>query len=924
MPTKKKNQRHRKKSKLQHEESAKGESPFQSDLKPKPTSVPVSTVKATEHEKGAAPSSSPGTAAKPGTPAAGASAPPPAAAAGTVPVATVGAGLSGAPKVSAGASQGPPATGGRPTGAAGSTGTQSGGPKVTSQVSPATPAKAPQASAGSGTAGGAGGGAGGVGGTEKHSTSPVKPKDTSKDKAQSTAVPLAKLEPSKVSSAGVVKPSASAGVSVSPAHKDGGQSKDAKVHAEGPALTTKASAPVAAADPFDALAESLPSSDPQGPTGPQFTGPEVKERDVTSEVANRCGDRESTLPPGYRREDMEKKIPAGAPEKPEKQPKPMTTDEALETLSTGFLSSEVSSTGKPGVKQEVSGPASKSPAAPADKKTKVETASPSQSVKPKTDKVHVEEQTLGAKTSAPEKKSPVAAALPVKPKEQPKPSLDEAVKSHSAGFVSSSAPKLETNRAGAPPADKKAKIEKFLQETATAAQHSLQAVRSKTDAVGPMSVDAVDALGDLLPDSKPAPEAPAPKPGDIVDEKKLNPEEGVRVGEREDSIPPEYRFSKEDLQKYPAPPKQPSLDPDEALDLLSEDFSCSAAAPVAHASVPPSAPPKQADPMSADALSALEDMLPVSPPTPESPKLRPEDFIDEKELTAEKGVRVGERDDTLPPGYRFPKGDVSKEPAPPPREPSMDTDDALDILSGDFDTPAGGSTCHVSQPPSAPPADSSADFALEELAGDFIAPAAASKIHSAAPAPPKADRQLSESTSSAMDALGDTLMDISSTPEPTPVSPKDIVKEKEAVEEHVSKPGERDDSLPPDYRPTEADIKAAAEAKAKAKAEDSTKKKSLDEAAALDLLSSDFSTPAAPATSPVCPPHGPAAKTPPTKTAPGPVPHSTATGGLPETKPKDVKPKKVAGANVSASEDVSSKMSTDVVSTSSLKKGGKS
>ncbi|XP_076850978.1 calpastatin isoform X17 [Brachyhypopomus gauderio] len=764
MPTKKKNQRHRKKSKLQHEESAKGESPFQSDLKPKPTSVPVSTVKATEHEKGAAPSSSPGTAAKPGTPAAGASAPPPAAAAGTVPVATVGAGLSGAPKVSAGASQGPPATGGRPTGAAGSTGTQSGGPKVTSQ---------------------------------------------------------------------------------------------------------------------------------------------------------------------------EKKIPAGAPEKPEKQPKPMTTDEALETLSTGFLSSEVSSTGKPGVKQEVSGPASKSPAAPADKKTKVETASPSQSVKPKTDKVHVEEQTLGAKTSAPEKKSPVAAALPVKPKEQPKPSLDEAVKSHSAGFVSSSAPKLETNRAGAPPADKKAKIEKFLQETATAAQHSLQAVRSKTDAVGPMSVDAVDALGDLLPDSKPAPEAPAPKPGDIVDEKKLNPEEGVRVGEREDSIPPEYRFSKEDLQKYPAPPKQPSLDPDEALDLLSEDFSCSAAAPVAHASVPPSAPPKQADPMSADALSALEDMLPVSPPTPESPKLRPEDFIDEKELTAEKGVRVGERDDTLPPGYRFPKGDVSKEPAPPPREPSMDTDDALDILSGDFDTPAGGSTCHVSQPPSAPPADSSADFALEELAGDFIAPAAASKIHSAAPAPPKADRQLSESTSSAMDALGDTLMDISSTPEPTPVSPKDIVKEKEAVEEHVSKPGERDDSLPPDYRPTEADIKAAAEAKAKAKAEDSTKKKSLDEAAALDLLSSDFSTPAAPATSPVCPPHGPAAKTPPTKTAPGPVPHSTATGGLPETKPKDVKPKakggkskskpkKVAGANVSASEDVSSKMSTDVVSTSSLKKGGKS
>ena len=32
-----------------------------------------------------------------------------------------------------------------------------------------------------------------------------------------------------------------------------------------------------AVDPFDALAGSLPSSDPVAPKAPQYTGPEVKE-----------------------------------------------------------------------------------------------------------------------------------------------------------------------------------------------------------------------------------------------------------------------------------------------------------------------------------------------------------------------------------------------------------------------------------------------------------------------------------------------------------------------------------------------------------------------------------------------------------------------------------------------------------------------
>lgn len=41
--------------------------------------------------------------------------------------------------------------------------------------------------------------------------------------------------------------------------------------------------------------------------------------------------------------------------------------------------------------------------------------------------------------------------------------------------------------------------------------------------------------------------------------------------------------------------------------------------------------------------------------------------IQEKKLKSEKGVRVGERDDTLPPAYRFTE-DKDKKPPSPPKE----------------------------------------------------------------------------------------------------------------------------------------------------------------------------------------------------------------------------------------------------------------
>ncbi|XP_046723003.1 calpastatin isoform X12 [Silurus meridionalis] len=722
---------------------------------------------------------------------------------------------------------------------------------------------------------------------------------SSKVTTQSTTVSSSKPEPSKVTST-VTKPTATTVVSASTGQK---------VKSE---VSAKASTTAPDVDPFDTLAGTLPSANP--PKSPQFTGPEVTEPNLTSVVAPRCGDRDDTLPPGYRLKDMEKKMPAAQPEKPKEVSKPLTLDEAVDSLSAGFVSSS-----KPEIKhetvaavqtqkshapappsqkkQDVSVPASLSPAPPADKKPKIE--------KPTT-----------------------AAAQDVKPKSE----------------------------------EKKVSVDKPQQVP-------------KADS---MSLDALDALGDMLPEAKPVPESPKLRPDQIVDEKKLVSEKGVRVGERDDTLPPEYRF-KEDKDKKPAPPpKQPSMDTTQALDLLSGDFTDATVAPAVHTPVPPKAqakkpqledlsaldalegdfvaptqakkvssgvlpvptpatksttsPSNQADSgMSLEALDALGETLPEAKPVPESPKLRPDQIVKEANLTSEKGVRVGERDDTLPPDYRFPKDDKKTQPPPPKKEPSLDPADALDILSGDF-------SCSVAAPVVQTPAQSSADFDLEELAGDFVAPKTASKVCSAASAP-AVDRQLSEGTASAMDALSDTLKDISPAPEPAPVPLKDIVKEKKVVEERVHKTGERDDSLPPEYRPTEADIKAAAEAKAKAAS--AAKQNSLDDAQALDLLSGDFVS--GPVTPPTVQCQASPVKTSSSQKESGPVLDKLAATLLPEdfphTKPSDSKPKgkggkskksaskkpaAAAAAAAAVPETLPGKPSRDVVSSSPAKKGGKS
>nr|BAH13022.1 unnamed protein product [Homo sapiens] len=335
------------------------------------------------------------------------------------------------------------------------------------------------------------------------------------------------------------------------------------------------------------------------------------------------------------------------------------------------------------------------------------------------------------------------------------------------------------------------------------------------------------------------------------------------LGKREVTIPPKYRellAKKEGITGPPADSSKP-IGPDDAIDALSSDFTCGSPTAAGKktekeestevlkaqsaGTVRSAAPPQEKkrkvekDTMSDQALEALSASLGTRQAEPEL-DLRSIKEVDEAKAKEEKLEKCGEDDETIPSEYRLkPATDKDGKPLlPEPEEKPKPRSESelIDELSEDFDRseckeetiPPDYRLEEVKDKDGKPllPKESkeqlppmSEDFLLDALSEDFSGPqnasslkfedaklaAAISEVVSQTPAsttqagaPPRDTSQSDKDLDDALDKLSDSLGQRQ--PDPDENKPmEDKVKEK-AKAEHRDKLGERDDTIPPEYR----------------------------------------------------------------------------------------------------------------------------
>ncbi|XP_032942450.1 calpastatin isoform X2 [Catharus ustulatus] len=529
---------------------------------------------------------------------------------------------------------------------------------------------------------------------------------------------------------------------------------------------------------LDSLIDTLGGPEEDVPTTPVYTGPEITE-DIYSRYLEEMGKREGSLPPEYVKLLKSKGYGKDVvPPKPnEQEEKPMTDEELAEALSSDFTCNAASAQ---------------------EKKT----------------------------TEEPNKEG-------------------EIVQAQAASSVKTSVP----------PKEKKTKSKEEIKD------------------------DAMDALLDTLGGPEPEPEED-PTPVVEVSEAKAKEKKEQKAGEHDDTIPPEYRLTPElDKDGKPVllkPEEKPKpLSESDLVDEFSKDFACPAQPAVqprapkpcsiskkpsgsvsAKASedkvvpratactVQSAAPVSSVGPVSDEALEALSSSLGKRKPDPDEKKPAV-DKVKEK-TKKEQHKKLGEEEETIPPEYRLTEAkDKDGKPLLPKLEEKSQPMSENDLLEGLTE----GFSCSPSPPaplPTSTVLKKAKDGVKPVSSSDVISAATVSSVHSAAPAP-------STSGGKEMDDALDLLSDSLGQREPDPDENKpvvDKVKEK-AKSEHRDKLGERDETIPPDYRKLLESGEQSKPAKPTAKddVKHKGKKKPTDDSAAIDALSGDFDTCAkAPAT----------------------------------------------------------------------------
>ncbi|XP_027563753.1 calpastatin isoform X4 [Neopelma chrysocephalum] len=453
---------------------------------------------------------------------------------------------------------------------------------------------------------------------------------------------------------------------------------------------------------------------------------------------------------------------------------------------------------------------------------------------------------------------------------------DELAKTLSSDFTCSTASAQEKKTSLT---EKQSKEGEIMQaQAASPVKTSIPPKEKKTKSNEEIKEDVVEALLDTLGGPEPEPEED-PMPVVEVSEAKTKEKKEKKVGECDDTIPPEYRLTPE-LDKdgkpiLPKPEEKPKpLSESDLVDEFSKDFACPAQPAAQSKPSKPSSISKQpSDSVSAkttenkvvphvtactvqssapptlsavghiadEALEALSSSLEKRKPDPgeKNPAM---DKVKEKTKT-EQHKKLGADEETIPPltgakdkdGKRLlPK--LEEKPQP------MSENDLLEGLTEGFScspsppAPLPTSTVQKKTKEGGKPAGSS----------DVICGATVSAVHSSAPLS-------SASGGKEMDEALDLLSDSLGQREPDPDENKpvvDKVKEK-AKSEHRDKLGERDDTIPPDYQKLLESGDQGKPAKPTAKEDINHKgqKKPRDDSAAIDALSGDFDTCAnAPAT----------------------------------------------------------------------------
>uniref|UniRef100_A0ABI7WUH5 Calpastatin n=1 Tax=Felis catus TaxID=9685 RepID=A0ABI7WUH5_FELCA len=457
-----------------------------------------------------------------------------------------------------------------------------------------------------------------------------------------------------------------------------------------------------------------------------YTGPEVSDP-MTSIYIEELGKREVTIPPKYR-ELLAKKEGITGP--PPDSSKPMGPSDAIDALSSDFTCSSPTAGGKK-PKEEKSTeevlkaqPARvvKSAASPQEKKRKVEEDTMSDQA--------LEALSASLGTRKPEPELDLSSIKEVDEDKDGKPLLPEPEEKSKALSESELIDELSEDFDPPKSKGKRSKTTKKTEASQAAAltpvseavpRASMCTILSTPTKPAPLKGmvpdDAVEALAGSLGKKEADPEDGKPVEDKVKE--KAKEEDREKLGEKEETIPPDYRLEDvKDKDGKPLLPKEPkeSLPPvtdDFLLDALSKDFAgspnssslkfeeanLSAAisevvsqtpAPTTYSAGPP--PHVQGDNKELDdALDQLSDSLGQRQPDPDENKPI-EDKVKEK-AKAEHRDKLGERDDTIPPEYRhlLDNDDEGKPVKPPTQQPkdskkSAADKDPIDALSGDFDS----------------------------------------------------------------------------------------------------------------------------------------------------------------------------------------------------------------------------------------------